>query len=122
MRELKKAKIEPLLNKHNYGNADANIAFTTTKMVYESNFDKIVFISGDGDFIPLVEHLIRKNKLEKLLFPTQKVASPYYEKSKVIHKRYIAYLDNKNIVERYTHNLQQRPPPKGWSLLRGGRD
>ena len=51
MQELKKAKIEPLLNKHNYGNADANIAFTTTKMLYEGNFDKIIFISGDGDFI-----------------------------------------------------------------------
>lgn len=102
LQELKKAKIEPVFNKHNYGNADAHIAFTTTVMVYESNFDKIVFVSGDGDFIPLVEHLVRKNKLKKILFPTQKVASPYFEKSKTIHKQFIAYLDNKNTIEEYT--------------------
>ena len=61
MQELKKAKIEPVLNKHNYGNADANIAFTTTKMLYESSVDKIIFISGDGDFIS-------KNHLKEVVF------------------------------------------------------
>jgi len=51
------------------GNCDAELVLHT--MIEINNFDKSVLITGDGDFHCLVKHLIKKNKLKKLLIPNQ---------------------------------------------------
>jgi len=61
------------------GNVDADIIFSIMKRIYkQEEFDKVVLISGDGDYKMLVDFLIEENKLEKVLFPKQKFASSLY--------------------------------------------
>ena len=43
----------------------------------EKDFDKILLVSGDGDYIKLVKFLIEKWLLEKILFPSKKYSSLY---------------------------------------------
>ena len=52
------------------GNVDAELVLHT--MIELSNFNKAVIVTGDGDFHCLVNHLIKENKLEKMLIPNQK--------------------------------------------------
>jgi uncharacterized LabA/DUF88 family protein len=79
---------ESIFKKHNQyaltkkkGNVDTDIVFEVMKSLIENNnFNKIVLISGDGDYNKLVEYLIFKNKFEKILFPNVKFASSLYKK------------------------------------------
>lgn len=43
----------------------------------KEEFNKIVLVSGDGDYIKLVKYLIEKDLLKKILFPTSKHSSLY---------------------------------------------
>lgn len=43
------------------------------------SFDKILLISGDGDFKILVDYLIKKERFLKILFPSKKFASSMYK-------------------------------------------
>jgi len=62
------------------GNVDSDIIFSIMKRVYKKeNFDKIVLVSGDGDYKNVVDFLIEENKLAKILFPTLKHASSLYK-------------------------------------------
>lgn len=38
------------------------------KIAENEKFDKIVIVSGDGDYIKLVKYLIEKDLLKKILF------------------------------------------------------
>jgi uncharacterized LabA/DUF88 family protein len=51
------------------GNVDAELVLHT--MIHLRNFDKAIIVSGDGDFLCLVEHLANKNKLLHLLAPNK---------------------------------------------------
>jgi uncharacterized LabA/DUF88 family protein len=51
------------------GNVDAELVLHT--MIEYSNYDKAVIVSCDGDFYCLVKHLLKQNKLEKLIIPNQ---------------------------------------------------
>lgn len=42
-------------------------------------FEKIVLVSGDGDYKKLVQYLISKKKFKKILFPNRKFASSLYK-------------------------------------------
>lgn len=55
------------------GNVDVDLVLRVM-MTYEE-YDKAVIISGDGDFYSLVEYLIEKNKLCKLLTPNGRYSS-----------------------------------------------
>lgn len=62
------------------------------KRVYrKEDFDKVILVSGDGDYKQLVDFLIEENKFEKLLFPKQRYASSLY---KAITHKYFADLSN----------------------------
>ncbi|MCX6703065.1 MAG: NYN domain-containing protein [Candidatus Zambryskibacteria bacterium] len=50
------------------------------KLYYKEVFNKIVLVSGDGDYKQLIDFLITENKLEKILFPDGKRASSLYKK------------------------------------------
>lgn len=60
------------------GNVDVDIVFEIMKRIIdEKDFDKIVLVSGDWDYIKLVKYLISKDLLEKILFPNKKYSSLY---------------------------------------------
>ncbi len=63
------------------GNVDSDIIFHIMEKLYKrEDFDKVVLVSGDGDYKPLVNFLIEERKLEKVLFPDRKRASSLYKK------------------------------------------
>jgi hypothetical protein len=47
------------------------------RLIDEMDFDKIMLVSGDGDYIKLVKYLIEKNMLKKILFPNKQYSSLY---------------------------------------------
>ena len=62
------------------GNVDSDIIFHIMKKMYHrESFDKIVLVSGDGDYKQLVDFLIAENKFEKILFPDAIRASSLYK-------------------------------------------
>lgn len=52
------------------GNVDAELVLHA--MAELPNYDKAIIISNDGDFHCLVDYLLKKNKLERLLIPNRK--------------------------------------------------
>lgn len=62
------------------GNVDTDIVFEVMKSVLEDTFEKILLVSGDGDYSKLVDYLIKKEKFEKILFPNKDFASSLYNK------------------------------------------
>jgi uncharacterized LabA/DUF88 family protein len=63
------------------GNVDSDIIFSIMKRIYkQESFDKIVLVSGDGDYKMLVDFLIEEDKFAKVLFPNQRYASSLYKK------------------------------------------
>jgi uncharacterized LabA/DUF88 family protein len=79
------------------GNVDSDIIFNVMKkMCRKESFDKIVLVSGDGDYRMLVDFLIEEGKFKKILFPNKKFASSLYKK---ITRVYYDYLVNiKHII------------------------
>lgn len=62
------------------GNVDSDIIFSIMKRLYKKeDFNKIVLVSGDGDYKQLVDFLIEENKFAKILFPKQRYASSLYK-------------------------------------------
>ncbi|MEZ4103701.1 MAG: NYN domain-containing protein [Candidatus Paceibacterota bacterium] len=77
------------------GNVDSDIIFSIMKRLYKAEeFNKIVLVSGDGDYKMLIDFLIEENKLEKILFPDGKRASSLY---KQITRKYFDDLGKKDI-------------------------
>jgi uncharacterized LabA/DUF88 family protein len=80
------------------GNVDTDIVFLAMKKVYKKdNFDKIVLVSGDGDYLRLVDFLIEEKKFKKLLSPNKKFMSSLYKK---LGSEYFDFLDKKNIKKK----------------------
>ena len=80
------------------GNVDSDIIFHIMKKMYKKEpFDKIVLVSGDGDYKMLVDFLIEENKFKKILFPNKKFASSLYKKLAPV---YFDYLDNKDVKRK----------------------
>ncbi|MCK5211284.1 NYN domain-containing protein, partial [Candidatus Parcubacteria bacterium] len=74
------------------GNVDSDIIFAIMKKLYKKEpFDKIVLVSGDGDYKMLVDFLIEENRFKKILFPNKQFASSLYKK---ITRVYFDYLVN----------------------------
>ena len=80
------------------GNVDTDIVFNIMKKIYKKEpFDKIVLVSGDGDYKMLVDFLIEEGKFKKILFPNKQFASSLYKK---ITRAYFDYLKNiKHLIE-----------------------
>lgn len=49
-------------------------------LVENTDFDKTVLVSGDGDYKKLVDYLIEKDKFKRILFPNGDKASSLYNK------------------------------------------
>ncbi len=71
------------------GNVDVDIVFEIMRrIIEEKDFDKIVLVSGDGDYIKLVKYLILKGILQKILFPNNNNSSLYNK----LGNKYYSYL------------------------------
>ena len=76
------------------GNVDSDIIFHAMKKLYlKEDFEKIVLVSGDGDYKTLVDFLIEEGKFAMLLFPNKKFASSLYKKIKSDHKTFLEDVD-----------------------------
>lgn len=93
------------------GNVDSDIIFSVMKRLQkDQDFDKVVLVSGDGDYKMLVDYLIEESKLEKILFPNRKFRSSLY---KQIGAPYFAYLDDKDVrkkIARSNRTDKKRAP------------
>jgi len=55
------------------GNVDAELVLHT--MIHFKHYHQAIIVSGDGDFHCLVEYLVKKDKLLKILAPTARYSS-----------------------------------------------
>ncbi len=97
-KEIQKAGFIVVFKEHNSkakslkkGNVDTDIVFEVMKSLIDNNFDKVVIVSGDGDYKKLIYYLVGKNKFRKILFPNKKFASSLY---KSLGSEYYDYLEN----------------------------
>ncbi len=73
------------------GNVDVDIVFQSLRdIIEEEGFDKVVLVSGDGDYKRLVDYLISKDRFKKILLPSRERSSSLYKK---ISREYYSYLD-----------------------------
>ena len=75
---------------HTKENVDAELVLHT--MIEFSNYDKVIIISGDGDFHCLIEYLENQGKLLNIIIPDSKKYSALLRK----YKKYFVYLDKLN--------------------------
>jgi len=82
-------------------NVDTDIVFDIMRNVYENKeFDKIVLVSGDWDYIKPVKRLISKWLFKKILFPNKKYSSLYRQ----IQDLFGLNLSTKDIVNKLIWN------------------
>jgi len=80
------------------GNVDSDIIFSIMKRIYRrEDFNKIILVSGDGDYKALIDFLIEENRLLKILFPNRRFASSLY---KSIGGDYFDYLESDGIKSK----------------------
>ena len=93
------------------GNVDTDIVFHIMKKLYQKEpFNKIVLVSGDGDYKLMVDFLIEEDRFEKVLFPDQKRASSLYKK---IDLRYRADLNEENVRKKIGKEQKNKQKEKG---------
>ena len=62
------------------GNVDSDIIFDVMKRLYKGEeFNKVILVSGDGDYKKPVDFLIEEDRFAKILFPNKKFASSLYD-------------------------------------------
>lgn len=87
------------------GNVDVDMVFEIMKRISENkDFDKIVLVSGDGDYIKLVRWLIKKQLLKKVLFPNERYSSLY----KKIKSEYWVNISLKDIKKKIIFTYKKR--------------
>lgn len=90
------------------GNVDTDIVFEMMKTLIErKDFNKLLLISGDGDYKKIVDYLIQKNLFKKILFPNRKFASSLYKK---ISWQYYDYLDKNDLQSKIGYSQKKREP------------
>ncbi len=92
-------------NRRPKGNIDADLVLKV--MLDIDKFDKAVIVTSDGDFYSLVDHLYKKDKLEKVVSPYIKTCSVLLRKSA---KEKIVFLDNlrKKLEYKKRHRLKTK--------------
>ncbi|WP_165044614.1 MULTISPECIES: NYN domain-containing protein [unclassified Adlercreutzia] len=87
------------LKSNKKGNVDVDITFQMMRDLYErgSEYDKVLLVSGDGDYYRVVEYFDEKDKLEKVLLPNRQFASSLYKR---LTRSKWAYVDTPDMRER----------------------
>lgn len=88
---------------HKKGNVDADIVFTVmSKIADREKFDKVILVSGDGDYYKTVDYLIGKGRFGRLLAPNYRSMSSLYRE--YVDRAYYSFLDEagtkKKIIAR----------------------
>ena len=65
------------------GNCDAELILKSIEDAYEKNLQKVILISGDGDFSCLIDFWKRKNILCEILAPRKKYCSLFLKRKNV---------------------------------------
>lgn len=81
------------------GNVDAELVLHA--MIEKDNFNQAVIVTGDGDFLCLVEHFIESTKLKALITPNRKRMSSLF-KIKTVHP-FVRYADDLRTKLEYKH-------------------
>ncbi|MFA6476397.1 MAG: NYN domain-containing protein [Candidatus Paceibacterota bacterium] len=98
-----------LLKGSKKGNVDTDIVFEIMKNLMDNkDFDKIVLVSGDGDYKKVVDYLIKKDKFRKVLFPNRKFASSLY---KTLDLSFYDNLDNPDIKAKIEYLQKKKRAP-----------
>lgn len=98
------------LKSNKKGNVDVLLTFSAMKKLLEegNKFDKIILVSSDGDYKPLVDYFLEKNKFKKILTPNIKETSSLYRKDKKLREGFLVRMDDfKDSIE-----YKQKRPPK----------
>jgi uncharacterized LabA/DUF88 family protein len=111
---IQKARFILVFREHNSvmlgtkkGNVDSDIIFNVMKRLYlKEVFDRIVLVSGDGDYKMLVDFLIKEGCFEKTLFPNKRYASSLY---KSISRQYFAYLCDDDVKKKIALKMKREP-------------
>lgn len=83
------------------GNVDTDIVFEIMKKIIEKEeFNKIILVSGDGDYKKLVDYLIKRDVFWKILFPNKKFSSSLY---KTLGSEYYDFMQNIKSYVEYKH-------------------
>lgn len=86
-------------------NVDVDIVFEIMKRIAENkDFDKIILVTWDWDYIKLVNYLIQKDFLKRILFPSRKYSSLYNK----IKKQYWMSLWLKEIKKKIGYLKEQK--------------
>jgi uncharacterized LabA/DUF88 family protein len=73
------------------GNVDTDIVFDVMRSICENDdFDKVILVSGDGDYKRMVDWLIERERFLKLLLPCKDYASSLYNR---LEPKYYDYID-----------------------------
>jgi uncharacterized LabA/DUF88 family protein len=83
------------------GNCDAELVLHA--MIEYPNFDKAVIISGDGDFHCLVEHLLKEEKLLKVLIPRKDKYSALLRK----FREHLFFINDSNFKHKIIRQKQK---------------
>lgn len=67
------------------------------KLYKHEDFEKVILVSGDGDYFKMVKFLVEENKLCKILMPAKDRASSLYRQ---IPAKYRDYLDKTTIKKK----------------------
>lgn len=88
------------------GNVDTDIVFEIMKNVIDNTeFNSIVLVSGDGDYIKMVKYLVDKSVFKKVLFPNRKFYSSLY---KQLGNEYIVHLSNPDVKELISKSINEK--------------
>jgi uncharacterized LabA/DUF88 family protein len=83
------------------GNVDCDIVFAAMKQLVDGldEFEKMILVSGDGDYKKLVDYFVKKDKFAKILFPNTQFRSSLYNSLGGERFDYLDRADIKNIIE-----------------------
>ena len=92
-------------------NVDVDICFEMMKTLIDDadDFDKIILVSGDWDYIKPVKYLIEKWKFKIILFPNKKYSS-LYKQIKTEYRNNLGLPDIRKKIE-YKKNKQKKRCP-----------
>lgn len=87
------------------GNVDSDIIFYVMKKMYKKEeFDKVILVSGDGDYKLLVDFLIEERRFGRILFPNRKFASSLY---KELGDQYFGYLESEDVKNKIARKKEK---------------
>jgi hypothetical protein len=93
------------------GNVDSDIIFHIMKKMYKKeDFEKIVLVSGDGDYKLVVDFLIEEKRFAKILFPDRDRASSLYKRIGAGYFDALDTIDIRNKIGHIDHIKMKKAP------------